>query len=311
MGKKLVDALLIVSKPGVPLFIKNFIKIDQDDTILFAGALTAIQSLMREATEEQVRSVELQSSEYIIEQGKHIYIAIKSRAPMFFPILRIMAKEIGKKFEEKYETELSKEVVETNIYDSFDKELTKIFENYGYHILERLFTSPYTAGLTIFDRSYNIILSETLDSVALSTHEKENVSALLGQLMVETAKAIWAPVSRQIDMVEKLFIGTTIGFLIIFEWTRKIIISSIIKPKIKIPYQAWKMIDENQGEDLEKVLMVLRPIVNVFEKAVSVVQWGGIDFTLLTFKKKKPIVFYPRKGKIFWSQGLSILDFHF
>ncbi len=309
MVEKLIDALLVVTKTGVPLFMRDYVYDNDNDNILFAGALTAIQNLIVETTEEEVKSVELQNSEYLIEQGEYVYVALRSRKTKLFPFLRIIAKEIGKKFEEIFIEDLKRGIIETNKYEKFSVDLDKIFKEYGYSIIERLASSPSTLGITIFNKSYDIILEECMDTPIISQHQKENVAALLGPLMVETAKAVWAPISRQIDLVERFFVYCSAGYVFQFEWTRKIIIASISKPKKPIPHETWAQAKGQDNDAKDKIMLVLGTIVDVFERAINVVQWGSIDYTVVEFMRSPAAVFYPRQRKVLWAENVNIIGF--
>ena len=292
---------MVITRTGTPLFFKDLKhQGNEDTTVLVAGFLTAIQEFMKETASERVTGVELQNSEYLFESGQNVFVALKIKDQDYLSYLREIGKEICASFEKTYDLSDNYSLVSTRDYDGFEENLNQIFNDYGYDIVNQLRNHPKTWGMAIFDKSYRQVFLGMNSFAKASQRELDNASALLRDFLIEAAKAIWAPISRQIDILRSWLVITTHDHSFFFFWTRRIIGIVVSKDKEILDFfqtlPDGKIPDHRPGE----VNRILQMVTEVFDRALKVINWGNIQLSLFEFKNVSYMIHRPLTNSIEW-----------
>ena len=301
---------MVITRTGTPLFFKDLKHQENEDTtVLVAGFLTAIQEFMKETASERVTSVELQNSEYLFESGRNVFVALKIKDQNYLSYLREIGKEICASFERIYDLSDDYNLVSTKDFEGFEKTLIRILDDYGYGIINQLRNHPKTWGMAIFDKSYRQIFIGMNSFAKASQRDLDNASALLRDFLIEAAKAIWAPISRQIDILRSWLVITTHDQNFFFFWTRKII--GIIVSKDKELLNFPKNLPDGSIPDHrpDEVNRILQMVTEVFDRALKVINWGNVQLSLFEFKNVAYMIHYPLPNSITWkSKKFSRLE---
>ncbi len=297
----MLESVMVITRTGTPLFFKDLKhQGNEDTTVLVAGFLTAIQEFMKETASEQVTGVELQNSEYLFESGENVFVALKIKDQDYLSYLREIGKEICYAFEKKYDLSDNYNLVSTKDFDGFEANLVKILDDYGYGIINQLRNHPKTWGMAIFDKSYNQIFLGMNSFAKTSQRNLDNASALLRDFLIEAAKAIWAPISRQIDILRSWLVITTHDQNFFFFWTRKIIGIIVSKDKEMLDFPETLLDGKIPDHQPEEVNRILQMVTDVFDRALKVINWGNIQLSLFEFKNVSYMIHYPLANSIKW-----------
>jgi hypothetical protein len=124
----IVKQIMILTKDGLLLFEENFqnhnpslLKADSD---LFSGFLSAILSVAKETSGGSVQTISQNRYKVIVSEGTYVYVLLfideESRE------LENIARQIVGLFENKYQENLIRPLSDTNVYDTFTKDLENV-----------------------------------------------------------------------------------------------------------------------------------------------------------------------------------------
>ena len=123
---KMIENLWILIKGGVLVFSKNYIRLKIADDDLIAGFLSALDSFVKETTNEEIKSIIMEGRKFSYIVGDGLIIVISTNQLDNDILIQGILKDIKFKFFEKYKENISNFSGNTGHFTNFDKELGEI-----------------------------------------------------------------------------------------------------------------------------------------------------------------------------------------
>lgn len=142
-GRLRIQELMVIKPGGVPVFhysVNGTRKLDE----LLSGFLSAITSFASEFGERSVQSLSFEGSEVMYEQGEDgllFVVLVDTGAPK--KVLRMVLRDLSRKFQIKYAKELRKDVPIEEHYIGFSSEVDRALDYYENILKITASLSPY------------------------------------------------------------------------------------------------------------------------------------------------------------------------
>jgi hypothetical protein len=121
---------MVIAPGGAPIFHYSNRDTKRLDELL-SGFLSAITSFANEFGEQSVQSLSFEGSELLYEHGDNsVIFVLLIDADASETVLRAVLKELSKRFQEKFSSEIEMEIPITDTYAGFDTEVRAVVEKY-------------------------------------------------------------------------------------------------------------------------------------------------------------------------------------
>lgn len=121
---------MVIAPGGAPIFhysSRNTKRLDE----LLSGFLSAITSFANEFGEQSVQSLSFEGSELLYEHGdNNVIFVLLIDADASETVLRAVLKELSKRFQEKFSSEIEMEIPIADTYAGFDARVKEVIEKY-------------------------------------------------------------------------------------------------------------------------------------------------------------------------------------
>jgi hypothetical protein len=117
---------ILIKEGGVLVFSKNYIELKIKDDDLIAGFLSAVDSFVKETTNEQIKSIIMRGRKFSYIVGDNLIIVISTNQSDNDVLIQDLLKAIKIKFFEKYKENIRNFSGNTGYFTNFDKELGEI-----------------------------------------------------------------------------------------------------------------------------------------------------------------------------------------
>ncbi|KKM43611.1 hypothetical protein LCGC14_1562680 [marine sediment metagenome] len=118
----MIENLWILTKGGVLLFSKNYVKLSKPDDLL-AGFFTAVDIFIREITKEEIKNISMKDHKFNYIIGDDLIIVISTNEYDNDILIQNLLKEVKIIFLEKYIEELKFFSGDTIRFKNFDEDL--------------------------------------------------------------------------------------------------------------------------------------------------------------------------------------------
>lgn len=122
----MIENLWILIKGGVLVFSKNYIELKVTDDNLIAGFLSALDSFVKETTNEEIKSIIMEGRKFSYIVGDGLIIVISTNQLDNDLLIQDLLKDIKSKFLEKYKENIGNFSGNTDYFTNFDTELEEI-----------------------------------------------------------------------------------------------------------------------------------------------------------------------------------------
>jgi len=121
---------MVIAPGGAPIFHYSSRDIKRLDELL-SGFLSAITSFANEFGEQSVQSLSFEGSELLYEHGdNNVIFVLLIDTDASETVLRAVLKELSKRFQEKFSSEIKMEIPIADTYARFDTEVHAVVEKY-------------------------------------------------------------------------------------------------------------------------------------------------------------------------------------
>ncbi len=117
---------ILIQQGGVLVFSKNYIKLKINDDDLIAGFLSALDSFVKEATNDEIKSIIMEGRKFSYIVGDGLVIVISTNQSDNDVLIQDLLKDIKIKFFEKFKENISNFSGNTSYFTNFDTELGEI-----------------------------------------------------------------------------------------------------------------------------------------------------------------------------------------
>lgn len=121
---------MVIAPGGAPVFHhsnRNTKRLDE----LLSGFLSAITAFANEFGEQSVQSLSFEGSELLYEHGKNgLIFVLLIDADASETVLRAVLKELSKRFQNRFSSEIGMEIPIADTYQGFDEEVNAVVQKY-------------------------------------------------------------------------------------------------------------------------------------------------------------------------------------
>lgn len=124
----MIENLWILTKEGILLFSKNFVKLSKPDDII-AGFFTAVDIFIREITKEEIKNIIMKDHKFNYIIGDNLIIVISTNERNNDILIQNLLRELKIIFLEKYSEELIFFSGDTMPFKNFEEDLGEFIKD--------------------------------------------------------------------------------------------------------------------------------------------------------------------------------------
>ena len=232
MKALLYDSFYVVVNTGTPLFIEQRLAAeDEDQAILIAGFLSAIESFTEEAVQDKIKSIELTRKDMVFERYKNVIFVLKGTDPDAEILLEKFLHEVVKSFILNYYTQIQEFNGNVTTFQPFQERLNQLKQDFGLPTIEE-YLSHFKQS------SQTLLLVQSLKNEEVFSKEKL-ASPDLKHLLLEITPVLWQSITELFNYVKetprKLFLSTQNQYMVVVESFKHSRVISYGKQKVPFP----------------------------------------------------------------------------